>query len=437
MQPSQVITRRQFVGKSAAAASAATLATSAASYARISGANDRLSIGIVGCGDRMSSLMSEVRKLNDKQNCEITAVCDIWNQRREAAAKKVESWYGRAPRQCRTLTDVCALEDVDALVIATADFQHAGHMAFAVRHGKDVYVEKPLGVDFEQVKEALKAVRETGRIVQMGTQGRSTGVGWGARDFVKAGHLGAVTYGEIAQPLFQERWRIPGSETSLAEKDTDWQEFQFYTYEPGKPFNARHYREFRLFWPYSSGCIAQWMSHAIDQVNLVLDEIPRFGVAWGGVYLWKDGRTNPDTIQVLLEYPRGCLVTYHMRLGNGAEARETTLYGTKGTMYLSKGLATGDGGGGAVTITNAGQLNARVEVDKTAVIKEQTKWPCPPDLNHMENFFDCVRTRKRPRADIEAGYGHAVACILGDLSYRNGCRMEYDDKKMEIKKSPL
>jgi hypothetical protein len=178
------------------------------------------------------------------------------------------------------------------------------------------------------------------------------------------------------------------------------------------------------------------MSHAIDQVNLVLDEIPRYGVAWGGVYLWKDGRTNPDTIQVLLEYPRGCLVTYHMRLGNGAEERGTTLYGTTGTMYLSKGVATGDGGGGSVTIANAGKLNAKVEVDKSTVIKEETKWPCPPDLNHMEDFLDCVRTRKRTRADIEAGYGHAVACILGDLSYRNGCRMEYDDKKMEIKKSP-
>jgi len=433
----QRFTRRQFVGKSAAAAGVTALAMTVPSYARVAGANDRLSIGIVGCGGRMNSLMSEVYKLEKKQNCEITAVCDVWDQRREEAAKKVEKWYGRAPRKCRTLADICALEDVDALVIATADFQHAPHMAYAVRHGKDVYVEKPLGVDFDQVKDALMAVRETGRIVQMGTQGRSNGNGWGARDFIKAGHLGTVTYGEIYQPLFQERWRIAGAETSLTEKDTDWQEFQSYTYESGKPFNARHYREFRLFWPYSSGCAAQWMSHAIDQVNLALDEIPRYGVAWGGVYLWKDGRTNPDTIQALLEYPRGCLVTYHMRLGNGAEGRETTLYGSNGAMYLSKGYATGDGGGGTVRITNAGSLDAKIEVDKTTVIKEKTQWPCPPDLNHMENFLDCVRTRKRTRADIEAGYGHSVACILADLSYRNGCRMEYDDTKMEIKKSPL
>jgi predicted dehydrogenase len=431
------ITRRQFVGKSVPVVGGAALAMTASSYARVSGANDRLSVGIVGCGGRMSSLMSEVHKLEKKQNCEITAVCDIWNQRREEAAKKVETWYGRAPRKCRTLTDICALEDVDALVIATADFQHASHMAFAVRHGKDVYVEKPLGVDFEQVKEALVAVRETGRIVQMGTQGRSAGAGWGARDFIKAGKLGAVTYGEIDEPLFQERWRIPGSETSLTEKDTDWKEFQSYTYEPEKAFNARHYREFRLFWPYSSGCIAQWMSHAIDAVNLALDEIPRYGVAWGGVYLWKDGRTNPDTIQCLLEYPRGCLVTYHMRLGNGPEARDTKIYGSNGTLYLNKAIATGEGGGGTVTIANPGQLDATVKVDKSTVIKEQIKYPCPPDLNHMENFLESVRTRKRTRADIEAGYGHAVACILADLSYRNGCRMEYDDKKMEVKKSPV
>jgi len=434
----QRMSRRQFVGRSATAAGATAMVATATSYARIAGSNDRLSVGIVGCGGRMGALMGEIRKLEKRQNCEITAVCDIWDQRREDAAKKVEGWYGRAPRKCRTLSDICALEDVDALVIATADFQHAPHMTFAVRAGKDVYVEKPLGVDFEQIKEALMAVKQTGRVVQMGTQGRSAGKGWGARDFIKAGNLGAVTYGEISQPLFQERWRIPKSETSLIEKDTDWKEFQSYTYESDKPFNARHYREFRLFWPYSSGCIAQWMSHQIDAVNLALDEeIPRYGVAWGGVYLWKDGRTNPDTIQCLLEYPRGCLVTYHMRLGNGANERDTILYGTNGTLYLAQGVATGEGGGGTVRISNPGSPGAEIKVDKSTVIKDKVSYPCPPDINHMENFFECVRNRKRCRADIEAGYGHGVACVLADMSYRNGCRMEYDHKKMEIRKSPL
>jgi len=431
------IDRRRFVGRSLAAAGASALVMNAVSYSRVIGSNDRLSIGIVGCGSRMGSLMSQVHRLEKKQNCEITAVCDIWNQRREAAAERVRRWYGRAPRKCRTLADICALKDVDALVIATADFQHAPHMAYAVRHGKDVYVEKPLGVDFDQVKDALMAVRETGRVVQMGTQARAKGAFWGARDFIKSGGLGKVTYGEIYEPIFQQRWRIPGSEHSLTEKDTDWQEFQSYTYEPGKPFNARHYREFRLFWPYSSGCIAQWMSHAIDKVNLALDEIPRYGVAWGGVYLWKDGRTNPDTIQCLLEYPSGCLVTYHMRLGNKANWREPTLYGTKGTLVLGRKYATGDGGGGAVRCLNPGDPNPKFEVDKSAVIKDKATFPCPPDVDHMENFLECVRTRKRTRADIDAGFAHAVACILADMSYRNACRMEYDHDKMEMRKSPL
>lgn len=433
----QTVTRRRFVTGAATAAGATALAMTAASYGRIPGSNDRLSIGIVGCGGRMGSLMNQVHGLEKKQNCEITAVCDIWDQRREAAARRVAGWYKSRPRTCRTLTDICALKDVDALVIATADFQHAPHMAFAVRHGKDVYVEKPLGVDFEQVKDALMAVRETGRVVQMGTQSRAKGALWGARDFINAGGLGTVTYGEIYEPIFQQRWRIKDSENSLREKDTDWKEFQAYTYEPGKPFNARHYREFRLFWPYSSGCIAQWMSHAIDRVNLALDEIPRYGVSWGGVYLWKDGRTNPDTIQCLLEYPRGCLVTYHMRLGNKAGGRDATLYGTKGTLKLGDKYATGEGGGGAVRCVNPGDPNPRFEVDDAAVIKDKREFPCPPDLDHMEDFLRCVRTRKRTRADIDAGYAHGVACVLADMAYRNACRMEYDHEKMEMKKSPL
>jgi len=434
----RTLTRRGFLAGSAAAAGT-TVVTSALSAGKVLGANERLSLGIVGPGSRGNHLMKWAQRFAKSHNLEFTAVCDIWNQRREAAAARVKAWTGREPRKCRTLAEICDLKDVDVLLIATADFQHAPHLAYAVRAGKDVYVEKPLGCDFEQIKKAWQAVKQTGRIVQMGTQRRGDGKYYGARDFIKSGALGKITYAEIYEPLFQQRWRIPGSETSLTEKDTNWKEFLCYC--PYEPFNARHYREFRLFWPYSSGCFCQWMSHKIDLVNLALDELPRSAVAHGGVYLWKDGRTNPDTVQCLLEYPSGCLVTYHMRLGNSMNKRGTTLYGTRGTMELEAGIAYGDGGRGAVICKDPDAPNPSFTVDRSAVLKARkeggVRWESPPSVDHMADFLEAVRTRRRTRADIDAGFAHALATTMANMAYRWGCRVEYDPKKMELKRASL
>ncbi|PYV12693.1 MAG: oxidoreductase [Acidobacteria bacterium] len=432
------ITRRDFVKTSALGAGAAL----GALYVprRAFGANDRISLGLVGPGGRAQELIKWVYEIEGSHNVEFTAVCDIWNQRREAAAQKFKEHYNRDVRKCRTVSEIVALKDVDGLVIATADFQHAYHLAAAVKAGKDVYCEKPLGCDFDTVKAAWKTVKESDRVVQIGTQSRSVGKYRGARDFIRSGRLGKVTFVEIYEPIFEERWRIPGSETSLREEDTDWKEFLAYLDPKKYKWNPRHYREFRLFWPFSSGCFCQWMSHRIDLVNLVLDELPRYAVASGGVYLWKDGRTNPDTAQALVEYPSGVLVTYHMRMGNKANRRGILVYGTNGTMDLDEGIAYGDGGGGEVVAEHPGDPATRFIVDPKRVLAAKkdggARWESPPDQKHMANFVDCMRSRTAPLADIDAGFGHAVATILANLSYRNGVRMEYDPARREMRKAP-
>lgn len=438
VEHSKEMSRREFVAKSSIGVGALGLGTLFLP-SRVFGANDRLGLGIVGPGGRGNSLMSWAHKLEESHNVQFTAVCDIWNQRREAAAKKVEQWNGKPPAKCRTIAEICEREDVDVLIIATPDFAHAYHLAYAVRAGKDAYVEKPLGCDFAQLKDAYNAVKETERVVQMGTQSRGSGRYFGARDFIKSGALGKVTFVEIYEPLFQQRWRIYGSENSIKKEDTDWKEFLCYLSPKKYKWNPRHYREFRLFWPFSSGCFCQWMSHKIDLVNLALDEWPQSAVAHGGVYIWKDGRTNADTIQCLLEYPSGVLATYHMRLGNSANGRGITIYGTNGTMDLNGGLAYGDGGGGEVTPENPDDPNTRFNVDKSKVLKSRkeggVKWESPPSVDHMGHFFECVRTRERTRADIDAGFGHALATTLANMSWRNKCRMVYDAENMEMRKA--
>lgn len=423
------ISRRQFLAQASKGSVAAGLfGATARGQESVSGANERLSVAMVGTGARGSDLMAWAQRLSSVANLELTAVCDLWDQRRESAVETVRSWTGRKPRACRNMAEVCDLPDVDAVIIATADFQHAPLTRQAVEAGKDVYVEKPLGNDFEQIKSARQAVHDSGRIVQLGTQMRSEGHPWAARDFVRAGRLGQVSYVNMIQPLFQQRWRIPGSENSLSEEDTDWNEFLSYT--PKVPFDARKYREFRLFWPYSTGIFCQWMSHIVDLVNLILGQWPSAVTAAGGVYVWNDGRTNPDTVQALVEYPNGTLFSYHMRLGNDTDNRDLTFYGTQGTLDLYSGIAYGNGGGGRVVYTDPLAEVPELVVDGSRRLPDRSKGGvilnAPPDGDHMLDFFHCVRSRKQPKADIEAGYGHALATTMAGLSWRTGARIEYD-----------
>ena len=427
------MTRRAFLGTTSAAFAAGPLILPKSVF----GANERIALAIVGPGGRGSGLVDWAHQFAEVENVEFQAVCDIWRQRLESGAARVEKLTGKAPKRYRTLGEVCADSEIDALIIATPDFAHAYHCRLAVEAGKDVYIEKPLGCDFRQIKLCWETVKASDRVVQMGTQRRGGGRYAGAQQFIKSGALGKVTYGEIIEPLFQERWRIPGAETSLTEADTIWREFL--AYAPYEPFDARKYREFRLFWPYSSGCFCQWMSHKIDLVNWALDELPCSAVAWGGVYAWPDGRTNPDTVQCLLEYPSGCLVTYHMRLGNGANTRGITLYGTHGTMELEAGLAYGDGGGGTILPVTPGDPNTAFNVDASKVLRSKqvggVQWESPPDVDHMQDFLRCLRTREQPRGNIDAGYAHSVATTLANMAFRNQCRMVYDHQTRVMKKA--
>ncbi|HSW47392.1 MAG TPA: Gfo/Idh/MocA family oxidoreductase [Phycisphaerae bacterium] len=394
----------------------------------IRGANEQLNLGLIGAGNRAETLIAWAEKLYKSDNVILTAVCDIWSQRRESAVRRIAQNTPAPPRSCRTPAELCELKDIDAVLIATPDFQHPVHTRLAVEAGKDVYVEKPFGCDFEQIKAARDVVKRSDRIMQHGTQERAKGVIWAAQDYLQSGKLGKINYVEMSQPLFQQRWRIPGAEKSITAEDTDWSEFLCYT--PAVPFNPRFYREFRLFWPYSTGIFCQWMSHMIDLVNWLLGERPKAVTAAGGIYVWPDGRNTPDTAQCLIEYPGGCLASYHMRMGNSAAARPLLIHGTNGTLDLFSGVAYGDGGGGEVLLKNPGAANPEFVVDAARRLPDRSKGgvilTAPPDGDHLSDFFSAVRTRKPPRAPIDAAFNQALATTMAGMSYRMGRRIQYD-----------
>src|SRR3954470_10264431 len=262
--------RRKFIADSSkivAGAYIGAMGFPAKSYGRILGANDKVRVGVVGFSDRhrsshMPSFMNHYKELN----FDVVAVSDIWNKRREEGTAAWKEKMGHDITGCRNNEELYDRKLVDAVFISTADFQHALHAIEAVKAGCDAYVEKPFAETMDDNRAALKAIKSSGRIVQIGSQRRSGANYHAANDFIKSGKFGPITMVELTWNVNQPgRWRRPALVAQLKEEDTDWE--RFLLNRPKEAFDPRKYLEFRLFWPYSSGLPGQWMSHQIDTVH--------------------------------------------------------------------------------------------------------------------------------------------------------------------------
>src|SRR3989337_2985413 len=259
--------RRLFIKNTALATGgvlAANVGWSASSYKRIIGANDRVRVGVVGFSDRhrgshVPCFMNHYKELN----FDVVGVSDIWNKRRETGAALWKEKMGHDVTAYRNNEEMYDKKAVDAVFVSTADFQHALHAIEAVKAGCDVYCEKPFAETMEDNRAALKAIKATDRIVQIGSQRRSGSNYHVAEQFIKSGKFGPITMVELTWNVNQPmRWRRPEAVEQLKEADTDWK--RYLMNRPYENFDARKYLEFRLFWPYSSGLPGQWMRHQID-----------------------------------------------------------------------------------------------------------------------------------------------------------------------------
>lgn len=296
------IPRRTFLKTAAASAAGAAIgaAMPASSYARIIGANDRVRVGVVGFSDRFrGSHIPAFGQHAKEMNFEFTAVSDIWSKRREQAVVDISKAAGRQIQAFRNNEEMYDAGVTDAVIISTADFQHALHGVEAMQAGQDAYIEKPLANRLEDAKAIRKAVHESGRIVQIGTQRRSSPKYHMANQYIRSGNFGDIVMAEMTWNVNQPgRWRRVAAVEQLREEDTDWN--RYLMNRPREPFDPRKYLEFRLFWPYSSGIPDQWLVHQIDTVHWFTDlPHPRSVVANGGIYQWKDGRSNWDTITIV------------------------------------------------------------------------------------------------------------------------------------------
>ena len=446
------VSRRDFIGKTAAgivgvAVTSSASSMSAASYKRIIGANDRINIGLLGCGGRGGNHLKMVKTSEKDKNLAMVAVCDIWKIARERAVTTCKDMFGADVKSFKYSEDFLKLPELDAVMIATGDFQHAKILAEVVRAGKDCYCEKPMATDIEDAKLGRDSVLATKQVVQMGSQWVSDPNQLKVREIIRSGRLGQITKIEQVWNDNGPRWHSPNRANVklLKEEDTDWN--RWLLGKPYEPFDPWKYFEFRIFRDYSGGITSQWMSHGAGLVHFYTDTaIPDTMVANGGIFGWPDIRQNPDTFQALATYEDEKLLysytsNYASRFGDytAIRGKDATLFshGGEGSSrwFFIKEKQGIDGGfdfykgfeqlikdGKAEVVTTPDYDNKMGPVNAD----DNSKW-------HLDNWIDAIRSRNlMPNGHIHTGFWHSIAAIMATRAYREGKKLYWDRKKEEI-----
>jgi len=379
-------------------------ALAALSYSRVMGANDRIQLGVIGCGDRGRYDMENFQKAK----ADVVAVCDIYGAQIDKAREKAPN--AKDFKDHRALLE---MKEVDVALIATPDHWHAQVAIDALNAGKDVYVEKPLTRTIEEGPLIVKAARVNERVCQVGMQQRSGQHYLQAkREYFDTGKLGKIT---LARTWWHGNGyhlrRAPESLQTLP-SNLDWAHFlgplKWRDYDPQQYFNWRAYLDF------GGGQVTDLFTHWIDVVHMFMgQEVPFSASAAGGVYKYKDGRTAPDTINVLLEYPTEFTATFEATLVPGITGAAVEICGTDGRLWIDRGRY---------------EFHPVGRGAQPVVVKAFSKI----DEDHVNNFLECVRSRKRPNGDVLIGHRSAQASHLGNISYMQKRRIDFDPVREEI-----
>ena len=437
-------TRRDFC-KTSFAGMAGILAAGAAPSLYAAGANSRVRVACVGYSDRFrQSLLPSFLHHNKELNFDLVAVADLWKKRLyENAKPEIEKKIGHTVDTYGSDIELYEkAKNVDAVIISTADFQHAQHAVHAINAGKDAYCEKPMAEDMYSANLLLDTVNAKraggmapGAVLQIGSQRRSGPAYHAAKEYLQSGKFGKLTYVDLCWNVNQpRRWRRPEAlVASLKKEDVDWNMWLLDRDPAENPFDPRKYLEFRLFWPFSSGIPGQWMCHQIDTVGWFTGlKYPLSAVSSGGLYAWADGRQSFDTFTTILEYgpsplnEKGFQAIFSSRQTNAARGNVEKYYSPEGTIDLCAGTWSNEGVEKAKPVS--GKLTENYQKAETAANTGGDKLTSA----HMRNWMECVLNRKDPNASVEAGYGHAVALIMSNAACRMGMKATFDPVSRQV-----
>jgi predicted dehydrogenase len=391
------------------------------------GANERVRVGVIGCGGQGNWNASDFAKQPDAQ---IVALCDVYEGsiKNTLANPALRLNAEKTPmlRDFRRLLDD---KNIDAVIVATPDHWHALPTIMACQAGKDVYVEKPLALTIVEGRRMIEAARKHNRVIQVGTQQRSARHFQKAVELAQAGRLGRITRVHTWNYDDEYPKGIGNPPDSDPPAGLDW---DFYLGPaPKVPFNENRFLgNFRWFWDYSGGKITDWGTHLIDIVHWAMkSDSPTTVSAAGGKYFIADNRETPDTLHVTYEYP-GFVMTYENRILNsrpqdGRWGYGILFYGTDATMFV-------DRGGFEIFPEFDGKRRDDLFTERTAAARMSVQRGDPSHFQHVRNFLDCVKSRQRPISDVEIGHRSTVAPHLGNISLRTGRKIRWDGENEKI-----
>ena len=395
------MTRRNFIASSAVAATAL-------SYSKVLGANERLRIGVIGCGGQATDHMQTLVKMRESDNCEILAVCDIYDKRAQQAAKLTG---GKIVKDYRRILDNA---DVDYVLIATPEHWHYQMILDAAAAKKHIYCEKPMTQTAPQSKKVVEKVKAAGIKMQVGVQGMSDDSYETAQKFVKDGALGKVVLAQIdySRNYKDDFWEYPVDPDAQPGVNLDWK--TWLGTAPKRPFDPDRYFSWRRYWDYSSGIASDLFIHRVTRIIKALDlGFPQYAVGAGGKFEFTSSKAEiPDTLNILLDYPGGPTVQLVSSMANGTPV-DHLLRGHQATLQFTRTgfvIRPQDGGPEIVHQKTGGE-----ELDL-----------------HHRNLMAAIRTNEPLKCDVMLGYRGVVACEMGVLSYRKRRCMRWDAAKERI-----
>ncbi len=417
------ISRRTFAKATAATAA---IGLTAAQAARAAGANDRVRLGLIGVANRGGQLISAFTTHDD---VEVVALCDV----HEPTLAKARERLGGKPDAYPDFRKLIDRKDIDAVVIATPDHWHAIQTITACDAHKDVYVEKPLSITIHEGRRMVEAARRNDRVVQVGTHRRSSELYAKLAELVAADTIGKVTVSRAYRLSNMFPKGMGKAEPSEPPADLDWDLWLGPRPERRYQGNIAPYK-FR-WWQLYSSQMGNWGVHYLDAIRWLTGETaPTSVCAMGGKFAVDDDRTVPDTLEATFQFASGRLAIFGQYEASGnpmipgpndqLSRPEVELRGTKGTAYIG-------GNSFAVVPEQGGQFQdnrPRMKpIDFTA-----TGGNAGLTATHARNFLDCVKSRKRPNADVEIGHRSTTMSLLANISLHVGQRLEWDAKNERI-----
>jgi predicted dehydrogenase len=402
-------------------------ASQAVSQDRVAGANRRVRIALIGCGGQGTGVLRNALTLG----AQCVALCDVDDEQTAKTADGIARTFQQTPQlTTRDFRRVLDRQDVDAVIIGTPDHWHALPTVLACQAGKDVYVEKPLALTIGEGRVMVNAARRYNRVVQMGTQQRSSNHFREAAEYVKSGALGKI---RLVKTWAYQDWMgniapVPDSEPPSTVDYDMW-----LGPAPKRPFNRNRFHfNFRWYYDYSGGLMTDWGAHMIDIANWAMGvTVPKSATSVGGKFGFPDdAEETPDTQQALWEFDGFSMLWEHATaIGQGPYMRDhgAAFHGNNGVLVV-------DRGGWEVLPETETKSNR-----KTYRMKgEPRRGAAGQNMNqaHMRDFLDCIDSRKRPNSDVEIGHNSMIACHLANIAFRTGRRVAWDAAREQVVGDP-